>query len=203
MVRGTQERRWCFLTDGGHCENLGLGPLLARRCRLIVVADASDDPEGRFNDLLRIYRRARTELGIRFSRADGEAGEMPLQQLLPEAGAGPVPLSRVHYFLARIDYPDGFKGHLVYVKPSLTGDEASDLVGYRHDHPEFPNDPTLNQFFDEDQFESYRQLGQHIGEQLCSEFLRGWYGKGRSSLWDEKFALEEGLQGWLVYLARE
>ena len=31
----------------------------------------------------------------------------------------------------------------------------------------FPHDPTTDQFFTENQVESYRQLGEHIGNELC------------------------------------
>jgi hypothetical protein len=61
---------------------------------------------------------------------------------------------------------------LIYIKPTLTGDEDADLQGYAAAHEDFPHSPTLNQFYDEDRFESYRQLGEHIGYRLCAE-LRG------------------------------
>ena len=35
-----------------------------------------------------------------------------------------------HFFLARIDYPDAEPGYLIYVKPTLTGDEEADLQAY-------------------------------------------------------------------------
>jgi hypothetical protein len=190
--------KWCFLTDGGHYENLGLEQLLDRRCRLIVASDASADPESHFDDLLRVYRRARADQGIRVSRANlSDAGHLPTDGLRPRQGQGPVPLARDHYFVARIDYPEGFTGYLIYLKPSVTGDEPADLIGYCREHPEFPNDPTLNQFFDEDQFESYRQLGSHIGDQLCAD-LAGGPGPGPTTqLWDPGFVMEDRLESWL------
>ncbi|MBI3936879.1 MAG: hypothetical protein HY323_07870, partial [Betaproteobacteria bacterium] len=33
-------------------------------------------------------------------------------------------------------------------------------------HPEFPDQPTLDQFFDEAQFEAYRALGHQIGDDV-------------------------------------
>ena len=47
---------------------------------------------------------------------------------------------------------------------------ASRMLGYVPQYPSFPHDSTLDQFFDEHQFESYRCLGRHIGKRLC-EFL--------------------------------
>src|SRR5262249_21860761 len=35
------KREYFFISDGGHHENLGLGVLLQRRCRLILVSDAT------------------------------------------------------------------------------------------------------------------------------------------------------------------
>src|SRR5438067_1031897 len=78
---------------------------------------------------------------------------------------------------AHIDYPaagphsPGETGLLIYVKPSLDGDEATDLLAHWSAHAEFPHDPTTNQFFDENKVESYRQLGEHIGERVCQDLL--------------------------------
>jgi hypothetical protein len=53
---------------------------------------------------------------------------------------------------------------VVYVKPTLTGDEPLDVQHYHADHPDFPQESTTNQFFNEAQWESYRRLGEHIGD---------------------------------------
>lgn len=55
-------------------------------------------------------------------------------------------------------------GHILYIKASLTGDEPADVLNYRRQHAKFPHDTTLNQFFTESQFESYRRLGEHISQ---------------------------------------
>lgn len=55
---------------------------------------------------------------------------------------------------------------LLILKPSLTGDEPADVLEYARSHPSFPHEPTLDQYFDEAQWESYRRLGQHVGERL-------------------------------------
>ena len=61
------------------------------------------------------------------------------------------------------------RGLLVYVKPSIDGDEPVELLQYRNRNKSFPHEPTSDQLFDPSQVESYRQLGYHIGMQL----LRG------------------------------
>lgn len=81
----------------------------------------------------------------------------------------PTGRSLVHAALAQITYSESSgprEGWLLYIKPTLDGDEPTDLIEYHHNHPNFPHEPTLDQFFDEAQWESYRKLGQHIAEKL-------------------------------------
>lgn len=52
---------------------------------------------------------------------------------------------------------------LIYIKASLSGDEPSEVKEYAEHHASFPHESTGDQFFDENQFESYRELGRHIG----------------------------------------
>jgi hypothetical protein len=61
-----QQRKCCFLTDGAHHDNLGLEPLFDRGCRLIILSDASHDPDYTFSDLSKVLRRLRANRGIRF-----------------------------------------------------------------------------------------------------------------------------------------
>jgi hypothetical protein len=52
------------------------------------------------------------------------------------------------------------------------GEEPPDILNYAANHPRSPHDTTADQFFDEDQFETYRALGYHIGGDLFGA-LRG------------------------------
>ncbi len=61
---------------------------------------------------------------------------------------------------------------MIYVKPSFDGDEPADVVQYRNDNPVFPHDPTYDQFFDSHKFESYRRLGEHIGEEVWEHLFK-------------------------------
>jgi hypothetical protein len=72
----------------------------------------------------------------------------------------------VHAALARVKYDDGTQSRLLYVKPSLLGDEPEDVLDYHRQHYDFPQQTTADQFFDEAQWESYRRLGQHIAEKI-------------------------------------
>jgi hypothetical protein len=79
-----------------------------------------------------------------------------------------------HFFLAKIVYPKNdplgpSTGWLIYVKTTRTGDEPVDVQCYAANNLDFPHDPTPDQFYAEDRFESYRQLGEHIGTDLVAE----------------------------------
>jgi hypothetical protein len=43
----------------------------------------------------------------------------------------------------------------------------ADVAQYAAMDPDFPHQSTLDQLFDEPQFESYRALGSHVIDQLC------------------------------------
>jgi hypothetical protein len=87
---------------------------------------------------------------------------------------------------------------VVYVKSTLTGDESAELKQFRRNHPDFPHDPTTDQFFSEEQVDSYRALGEHIGKQLCETLIRGCVALGHQEelgrvgdLWDSAFSVEQ------------
>lgn len=79
-------------------------------------------------------------------------------------------LSLRHAALAKITYLDEPNriSYLLLIKPTLIGEEPQDVLNYHSAHPAFPQESTAEQFFNEAQWESYRRLGQHIGERLFS-----------------------------------
>jgi hypothetical protein len=215
--RRSAERAYhSFITDGGHHDNLGLEALLERRCRLIIVSDATQDESAGFLDLMCILRRMRVEKGIRIVNIstpgagcsvadDGLESLLALLRpavphqpkgildfLVPGDAGGEVKnedkamaandRSKRHFFAARIVYPKVERtgaletGCLIYLKPTLTGDEPTDLLAYAARELEFPHHPTADQLFDEERFESYRQLGEHIGEKLGDTLARSMSG---------------------------
>jgi hypothetical protein len=157
---------WLNLSDGGHIENMGVYELLRRRCKFIVCVDGEADPECTFHGQLTLVRHAQIDLGIRI--------EPRLDEIRPDPKSR---VSRTHAQLFRINYPrtnDGRAagvGLMLYLKLSLTGDEAELLKRYRLLHPDFPHQSTLDQFYDEEQFEAYRQLGVHVAEGTFSPAL--------------------------------
>ena len=94
-------------------------------------------------------------------------------------------LSHAHASLARVTYHDDSQGILLYIKPTLVGDEPADVLQYHCEHPEFPQQTTADQFFDEAQWESYRCLGHHIAKKLFQQNLSGW-SPAKEMQWQKK-----------------
>jgi len=72
--------------------------------------------------------------------------------------------------LAEIEYfnEDTPNGWLLVIKPALLGDEPLDVHDYASKNGTFPQESTLEQFFNEAQWESYRRLGRFIASRIFS-----------------------------------
>ncbi len=151
-----EEAKFVQLTDGGHFENLALYELIRRRARLIVVCDAGADPKFDFNDLSNAIEKARVDFGT-LILLDYE----DLKVLVPKSSRtkGALKCARQGYLIGDILYPDSSKGRLIYLKTTFFKKLSADIYGYKMAHPEFPDESTGDQFFDEKQFEAYRELG--------------------------------------------
>lgn len=137
------------LTDGGHFDNTALYELFRRHCRYIVVSDCGEDPDVLFDDLGNVLRRAREDFGVEV--------DVHLDVLKPNQEG----LCAQHVAVGDIQYPNGDRGIIVIVKPSLVGEEPRDVLQYKSRNPLFPHESTGDQFYDEKQWESYRRLGAH------------------------------------------
>lgn len=178
-----QNGKFVNLSDGGHIENLGIYELLRRRCKFIIAIDGEADPDMTFPGLVTLIRYARIDFGIRI--------RMDLADLVRnDAG-----YTKAHFALGTIDYGSDQTGYLLYIKSSLTGNERDYILDYRARHPAFPHETTADQFFNEAQFEAYRALGEHIGDDLFREELIGkgaqptleaWFGSLVSNLLEER-----------------
>jgi hypothetical protein len=150
------------LSDGGHIENLGVYELLRRRCKFIIAIDGEADPEMTFPSLMKLIRYARIDFGI------------DIQLDLDDLQRNEAGYTKAHFVLGEIDYGDGHTGILLYLKSSLTGNERDYILDYQQSNPTFPHETTADQFFSEAQFEAYRALGEHIGEDLFHpELIKG------------------------------
>ena len=151
--------KFVHLSDGGHFENLGLYELVRRRCRFILCVDAAADADRAFGDLGNAVHKCRVDFGAEI--------DVDVSALAPR-GDG---LAERSCAVGRIRYADGSSGTLLYLKPSLTGEEPADIAHYARSHACFPHEPTSDQFFDEAQFESYRRLGEDIATRALAPVL--------------------------------
>lgn len=158
-----KDNRYVYLSDGGHFDNLGLYEMVLRRCRLIIVSDAGQDPRCELADLGSAMRKIRTDLGVPIVFDDWDIHARQEQK----AGK--------RFAVATIRYSDvdptnpSDDGVLLYLKPALYDDEPTDVKNYAKEHPDFPHDTTADQWFNESQFESYRALGFFTIEKVMEE----------------------------------
>ena len=180
------------LSDGGHTgDNIGLYPLLQRRCKLIIAGDASCDPAYAFGALTSAIQQIYIDENV--------VVEINLDDIRPQTKSEdpshrePV---RSHFAIGRITYPpiettlnvthprqnsNPEYGWLIFLKSSLMGPQTSEnhpehhgplpanVQSYAQTHLSFPQESTADQFFEDAQFEAYRLLGQHITETMLSE----------------------------------
>jgi hypothetical protein len=172
LGRTTADEPFVYLSDGGHFDNQGLYEMIRRRCHTIVVSDAGADPDCTLEDLGNAIRKIYIDLGVAidFKRIDVRK-------------RGPDPADPgVYCAIGRITYPDGFpsgvegkttdkpkEGRIVYIKPGFYEDAPADVRAYAAANAKFPHDSTLNQWFTESQFESYRALGAHAIAMIAGE----------------------------------
>lgn len=161
-----------YLSDGGHFENTAVYELIRRRLKRIVVADCGADPDFDFTDLSGLVLKARIDFGAEvqfFGKQDLDQlwqGKPELRGMFVEPEAvndrhGPS------FLLAIIRYPDDpLPGWMTVVKPRLPEHLPADLACYVKKEGSFPQQTTLDQFYDEAQWESTHKLGYMLGEQL-------------------------------------
>ena len=175
-------RQFWYLTDGGHFENTAVYELLRRRCELVLTCDDGADGNYTFEDLANLMRLARIDFGadftaltqaeatLEFTRVGLSFGrevakymaEQPDQlKKAREGGAHCAIAYRINYR----DFPTE-PTLLLVIKPRLTADAPLDLLQYQSTHPDFPQESTLDQFFDEAQWESYRKLGAITADRI-------------------------------------
>ena len=158
-IRGnmTSDDPFLYLSDGGHFENIGVYELIRRRCRIIIACDASQDSGHAFASLANAIAKARMDFNARI--------EFDYDQSIYQAEQ-----NRERVSVGRIIYSGGEVGALLYIKPEVLGTEPVDVLSFSRTHPEFPNDPTVNQWFSEAQFEAYRELGELSGQSASGQY---------------------------------
>ena len=167
------------LSDGGHFENLAIYELVRRKVDFLWVSDAGQDSGFSFEDLSSAIERVRVDFGvnIRFRHDDHDLSHLIPGSAKSDNAAGESSnerhrLSARGYAIGTIEYPDGKKGVIVYVKTTLTPGLPGDLYGYRARNADYPHQTTVDQFFDEEQFEAYRELGYRLTAQLFRDVAK-------------------------------
>ena len=88
---------------------------------------------------------------------------------MPMHPKGKKRLSDQAFIHGSIKYKDGTLADLIYVNTVMIRELPEDLYTYAKVNPQFPDQSTADQFFDEKQFEAYRELGYQIGYKMCQE----------------------------------
>jgi hypothetical protein len=148
-------RKLVRLSDGGHSENLGVYALLRRGCRQILVVDAEFDPHFRFPSYRRLKEASRAELGlvVRISTIDDGTFSPSIPVCVGTVSAEEEVVSTIWYLKLSMDR-------------TLLGDQASIVDDYVRRHHDFPQESTVDQYFEPPQFRAYRALGRAIGRTI-------------------------------------
>jgi len=194
-----EDARYIDLSDGGHFDNTALYELIRRRVGVIVLAEAGADPNYVMDDLANAIERVRADFGvhIRFDIEGFEPERIRPQRMgwrgrdgkceryaargyalgtirYPKLSRGPEESPARRPGAAQpADWKDFDTGYLLYLQATRVRGirDRIDVDSYARVHPDFPNESTANQFFDEDQLEAYRELGMEVTQQAFREIF--------------------------------
>lgn len=157
-----------YLTDGGHSDNTGAFSLIRRMTGTVLIVDASQDPDMRFDDYYTLKRAVESSLHAKLS--------VPaIDRILQGEGtfheSHPVMIGSVTGLPYGKDHQTR-KIKIIYVKLSI--DRTDDFARYKerprikkyyekHLHDwvfgHFPFQSTVNQSYTSSRFRAYRDLG--------------------------------------------
>lgn len=147
-----------YLEDGGLFDNLGLYEAVRRRCRYVVVSDATLDPGLGFSALGTALRNIRIDLDISI--------DLDVSHL-DNDGQDRRSRSRRPWALGRICYPEGGEGRLLYLKAERPrGGDPLEIESYARCNKDYPHEAIADESITDAQFESYRRLGEYVTESL-------------------------------------
>jgi hypothetical protein len=174
-------KRFVYVSDGGHLDNLGLLELLRRRCRLILIIDASADKVGTSRTLDGVLKLATSHLDVRFDRDASPALKTPVE---PGTTLGDYTCLRgltidcVETITIRYPFKEDENGKLVVAKarfaPTLEGNPHAMRViraianergiNWPWSLRTMPKTMTANQSLTDNLFNNYVLLGRAVGE---------------------------------------
>ncbi|HEY2619190.1 MAG TPA: patatin-like phospholipase family protein [Acetobacteraceae bacterium] len=161
----TDDSQAIYLSDGGHFENLGLYEMFRRRCSSILVIDAGSDEACAMTDLGNAIRKAEIDFGVSVEMQE-PMHVYPRTSLEDKSDLSSTALG---FAYGKIKYDGGHSGELLYIKPSFLAGIPADVRSYGAEHKAFPHESTLDQWFTESQFESYRMLGRYQMAELVGD----------------------------------
>jgi hypothetical protein len=152
------KRDFVCLSDGGHFDNMGLYELIRRKCMYIVLSDAEQDESLNCEGLANAVRKCRIDFGV----------EISFEHIEGITALNSKHFSEQNYAVGKIIYPENGneEGVIIYIKASMTANESVDIQEYAKKNKTFPHQSTVDQFFNEEQFESYRKLGMNTVDKL-------------------------------------
>ncbi|MGB5483527.1 patatin-like phospholipase family protein [Parasphingorhabdus sp.] len=189
-LRTESESGWIELSDGGHFDNTGLYELFRRRQKTIVFLDGSADPQSRFSSFSNALEKAFIDFGVTVEFFDKDEHDpmssFSFQNMVQGSGReqdDPVSeilnFSKFGFSVGEIFYPDeqgrrspktgDDRCFLFYIKTSMIKGLPARLYSYKSENAQFPDEPTSDQFFSEQQFEAYRILGFFLAEQMIRQ----------------------------------
>jgi hypothetical protein len=191
--RNRADGRYLFVTDGGHYENLGLVELLRRGCTKIYCFDASGGESfselGEAVALARSELGVEIEIDptalLRGAKAvapangaESEQASTTPQRVVPcdpcatnqtsspddsDMALKSVVCGRFRY-RPEVGSEKGVEGVIYYARNVMTHKVPWDVRARHLEDPTFPHDPTIDQLYTDQKFESYRMLGEQAGE---------------------------------------
>ncbi|MFK5986495.1 MAG: patatin-like phospholipase family protein [Pseudomonadota bacterium] len=166
----SENRSFIELSDGGHFENTAVYELVRRKVKLIVVCDGGQDKEFSFSDFQTTIRRIEDDFDVKVAMDSKYNPDAIVPQIKPGMD---YPLdtgfAKRGFTLAKITYKDNTEAYIIYLKTTLQEDVSFKVKGYKAQNKDFPDETTTDQFFDEVQFEAYRELGYRIASKMIKE----------------------------------
>jgi hypothetical protein len=157
-------RRWLYITDGGHYDNLGLVEALRRRPKVLFAFDASGDRVDRWSTLGQALALARSELGARVEVDPRQMGAIDGQHVH-------TPFVRGDIWYAPLDPDRPPDATLWLTKLGVPDQVPWDVQAYAQRFGSFPCDPTIQQLYGDEQLEAYRALGQSSTKLMLAQSL--------------------------------
>jgi hypothetical protein len=120
------------------------------------------------DDLANVIEKVRVDFSVFIDFEDANVGLRRLQYKKGKGASAGFAIGRIRYPNLYPKSPGFTDGYLIYLQSVPISSMPADVESYRRQHPQFPNDPTSDQFFDEQALEAYRELGYAIAGEFSA-----------------------------------